>query len=162
MLAACAAPPKQTHSLVALGPASTMKLPEACPLWLRAVHDRRSPAQRESWHTGQRLELEEVPEGVQQMASGIGLAAQGMPNAAIEIEILNAYLDTVAGMRTFHLVMRVNSAEGDTWVARGRAVDVPWTTSEASVKATLREALRDGQRALLDGLRARCGALAEL
>lgn len=160
MLAACSAPPKQTHSLAALGPAPTYALPQTCPLWLRAVEDRRSAAQRESWHTGQRLELEEVAEGVQRIAQGIGLAAEGGADAALDIEILNAYLDTVAGMRSFHLVLRVRQADGDSWIARGRAVNVPWTSSAASVKATLREALQDSQRTLLEGLQGRCGAIA--
>lgn len=155
-LAACAAPPTQHHSMASLVAPSTSEPLANCSLWLDAVTDLRAEGERDSWHGMQRVDIEDVPEAVATMVRGLGIADPGSPEHAIRIEVVNAYLATVAGMRSFNLVLRVRHHEGEAWVARGRTVSVPWTLGEASVRTTLSQALADARIALVDGLGSRC------
>ena len=152
----CGVPVKQTHSLAALPPAGQARIRESCDFWLASVDDRRSPAQRESWHGAQRVELDAVAEGVRAILRSAQLPESGQPGRQVSIEVLNAYLDTVAGMRSFNLVMRVEHANGGAWIARGRSVNVPWTNSQASVRQSLADALADARTQLVEGLMLRC------
>lgn len=155
-LTACAVPAKQTHTLADIPAAGTARLGPGCTVWLATVEDRRTQAQRESWHGAQRVELEGVTDGVRQTLRAAHVPETGAADEALFIEVVNAYLDTVAGMRSFNLVLRVTHADGQQWVARGRSVNVPWTSSAASVRQSLEDALADARHQVVKGLQGRC------
>lgn len=158
-VAACATPPSQSHSMASLVAAPADRPLAECSLWLHSVADLAGDEGRSSWHGAQRVEVGDVEEAVRSTVLGLGVTQQGPPEHAFRIDVLNAYVSTVAGMRAFNLVLRVHHDQGDTWVARGQAVNVPWTLSEASVRHTLGLALADARDSLARGLRPRCEAL---
>ncbi|MGY6519467.1 MAG: hypothetical protein ACXIUZ_12230 [Lysobacteraceae bacterium] len=159
--AGCAVPPPQRHAMDTLVVGSSGTPLASCGLWLDSVTDLRPEDRRSSNHGMLRVEVEQVPEAVSAMLAGLGVGDAGAPGDAVTVEVLNAYLSTVAGMRAFNLVLRVRHADGGQWVARGRTVSVPWTMTQASIRNTLELALEDARDALVLGLSSRCdGAVA--